>query len=869
MTNSMRSRRAVFVAASLLFASVIVTSVHVPAAHASTGGQWIVVAPRLSSPTAIVADAAGNVYALEAGIHSVIRISPAGALTLLGSGITTPDALFVSNNGDAYVSDDATGAIDEITPNGTQSTVTTAPSTSPIPELAVSSSDGEIWFAQEGSNIFKSAPGGTPTAVTLSGAGGDSALTADNSGNVYAQAGHFVDEVAPDGTVTQIPDPPRFGSNGGWGLIRSDANGDLWQYAGTTYGLIYAVGISSISYPLKSGVVWNVTPGGDVVEAGTSFVDFIDMALKTTYLPMDKLGGGLGLVTAPDGNVQVGQGQCQVEVDEGGTEHPDPAQFPTYQFACDGTSTFFDGPVSGGGATSADPYLQHYFTIDSRVPSNQQVAEFSEEPDGFLSQTDFGGAPSQGQLEPYIASNGTDHAWFVTTLGGGTLLKIDYPSGTLTNLGAISNVSALAVDGAGNVYAAVNNYDLVQIPAAGGTPTTLSTSLQNAEGLTFDANGNLWIADAGHNKVLEDVSGSISQVGDALPAPSSIAFDAAGDAYALSALGVEELVNTSAPSRANQVSVTPGDQQLAVSWHPPTNPGTGSFVSYTVRVYARGLGIGATCTSTLLSCVVTNANTSGHFSDHGSFLDNNLDVNVEVLTQTTAGVSETPPIEAAPIQSSASVLASPAKSGADAMWYSPYSATQPSAYVVTPYLETSSGFVAEKATTFARASVPVPARVGKDLLLGPVAVGGLLPGHTYVLSVTDKNNASTSTVSKHSGWVEPVSTTPRGKAPSAPTHLKVTFHASTDSFVASWATPSTTGSSAIQYYCVQPIATTGADANAACVLASSRTVTINQYAGGTYTGFTPGTYHVVVYAVNKTKSGKLSSNVTVTIASKK
>jgi hypothetical protein len=872
MTNSMQSRRAVFVAASLLFASVIVTSVHVPAAHASTGGQWIVVAPRLSSPTAIAADAAGNVYALEAGIQSVIRISPSGVLTLLGSGITTPDALFVSNNGDVYVSDDATGAIDEITPNGTQSTVTTAPSTSPIPELAVSSSDGEIWFAQEGSSIFKSAPGGTPTAVPLSGAGGDSALTADNSGNVYAQAGHFVDEVAPDGTVTQIPDPPRFGSNGVWGLIRSDANGDLWQYAGTTWGLIYAVGISSISYPLKSGVVWNVTPSGDVVEAGTSFVDFIDMTLKTTYLPMDALSGGLGLVTAPDGNVQVGQGQCQVEIDAGGTEHPDPAQFPTYQFACDGTSTFFDGPVSGGGATAADPYLQHYFTIDSRVPSNQQVAEFSEEPGGFLSETDFGGAPSQGELYPYVASNGTDHAWFVTSLGGGTLLKIAYPSGTLTNLGAISNVSALAVDGVGNVYAAVNNYDLERIPAGGGTPTVLSTSLQNAEGLTFDAGGNLWIADAGHNQVLEDVSGSISQIGDALPSPSSIAFDAAGDAYALSELGVEELVNTGSPSRANQVAVLPGDQQLAVSWHPPTSLGTGSLVSYTVRVYSRGLGIGATCTTTSLSCVVTNANTSGHYSDHGSFLDNNLDVNVEVLTQTTAGVSETPPIETAPIQSSASVLALPAKNGAGLMWYSAYSAssaTQPTAYVVTPYLETSSGFVAEKATTFARGSVPVPARVGKYQLLGPVAVGGLLPGHIYVLSVAEKNRASTSTNSKDSGWVDPVSTTPSGKAPSAPTHLKVTFQPGTDSFVASWAKPSTAGSSAIQYYCVQPIATTGADANAVCVLASSRTVTINRYAAGTYTGFRPGTYHVVVYAVNKTKTGKLSSKVTVSIASKR
>ena len=266
---------------------------------------------------------------------------------------------------------------------------------------------------------------------------------------------------------------------------------------------------------------------------------------------------------------------------------------------------------------------------------------------------------------------------------------------------------------------------------------------------------------------------------------------------------------------------------------------------------------------------MTNANSSGHFSELGSFLQNNLDVNVEVLTQTTAGVSETSPIEAAPIQTSASVLASPARNGASAMWYSVSLATPPSAYVVTPYLETPSGLVAEKATTFARASVPVPGRVGKFQLLGPVAVGGLLPGHIYVLSVTEKNAASTSTSSKDSGWVDPVSTRPSGKAPSAPTHLKVTFHASTASFVASWAKPSTAGSSAIQYYCVQPIATTGADANAVCVLASSQTVTINRYAGGRYTGFTPGTYHVVVYAVNKTKTGKLSSKVTVAIASKR
>ncbi len=856
-----RTRTVLALPLALILGIALLTSVTaLPAgvADAQSVAPWQVVAPELNSPLAIAADANGNYYAIEHGIQSVIEVSGSGRLTLLGAGISSPSALYVTPAGDVYVSDSVTGAIDEITPAGTMTTATTAldPSAGPITDIAVASS-GEIWFVQQQSTttLYQSTNGGTPTASTIP----PGSLGADASGNVYNSTGGTVFKIAPNGTYTNLSPPPSLGVYG-WGSIHVDANGDLFEFTGyppEDPGLTYASGDMKVVYPFPQNAVWNVSPSGDVIEAGTSWIRAISSSLETSSVPMDDLQGNLGLTTSPDGRVVVDEGQCGVEVDAGGYEHPHAGPGDAMQVGCAGTFQP-DGWVRGasGGATPASPYLQHFFVLDTHA-SSDQLAEFATGPDG-TGLTGFGPQQSWGA----IASNGTDDAWAWTTIGGGTIDEIAYPGGGVTTVASpVPNVQGLAVDGSGDVFATTGT-SLIEIPN-GGTPTTVSSALVDGEGMAFDASGNLYVADTGAGQVDEDSGGVLTPVAGSVPGVTAVGFDAEGDLYAYGTLGVEELVRAGEPTPATGVVITSGNAKLTVSWHAPSTFGTGSLTSYTVTADAGG-SVGASCTTTALSCVLMNSNTTGSYSDHGDFLQNDQPFEVQVLTNTSdGGVSVSAPSTGRPVEPAGppqSIEPTPGSHAAQLHWFINTNGDAPSSYAITTYLVGTNGALTKVKTATVSAS-KVPTSPSDPLQAGPLNVTGLTSGKKYVFSMTASNAGGTSAPSFLSGWVIPLTTTPKGAAPSPPRNFKVSYASSTHTYKATWNPPATKGSSSVKYYCVQPQSEIGQDANAVCVSAASRSAVLNQFVGGKYKGWLPGQYTVAVYAVNATKVGPPSATM--------
>jgi len=92
----------------------------------------------------------------------------------------------------------------------------------------------------------------------------------------------------------------------------------------------------------------------------------------------------------------------------------------------------------------------------------------------------------------------------------------------------------VAVDGAGDVFIAdAGNNQVVEVPAGGGPQTTVGSGLQQPWAVAVDGAGDVFIADAGNNQVVEVPVGGGPQttVGSGLNYPDAVAVDGAGDVF--------------------------------------------------------------------------------------------------------------------------------------------------------------------------------------------------------------------------------------------------------------------------------------------------------------------------------------------------
>lgn len=219
-----------------------------------------------------------------------------------------------------------------------------------------------------------------------------------------------------------------------------------------------------------------------------------------------------------------------------------------------GTATAVKTGVSVHGGIAVDGSDNLYIAdSNNAIPNDKHPDPYHDRvikrtPGGKLSTVGTGLlGPKAVAVDPagnvYIAD--TQHARIVKVPAGG---------GTQITIGSgLTNPSGLAVDPAGNLYIldnvqtsaglqslSFNPNHLVRLSSSGAA-TTLNSSLQAAVfgGVVVDTGGNVYVADAGHNRVLKFAAGTgtATTIGGTLRYPANVAIDGAGNIYVTSVYG--------------------------------------------------------------------------------------------------------------------------------------------------------------------------------------------------------------------------------------------------------------------------------------------------------------------------------------------
>jgi sugar lactone lactonase YvrE len=136
-----------------------------------------------ATPKAVAVDPAGDVYIADSADNEVFKVTPAGASTVVASGLSAPSGVTVDpSTGDVYIADTGHYEVKQLTPGGAVSVV------------AGTGTAG--------------AP--TPGRATASALGGPSGLAVDGAGNLYIADGAgtsgnpYVEKVTPSGTLSIV-----------------------------------------------------------------------------------------------------------------------------------------------------------------------------------------------------------------------------------------------------------------------------------------------------------------------------------------------------------------------------------------------------------------------------------------------------------------------------------------------------------------------------------------------------------------------------------------------------------------------------------------------------------------------------------------
>lgn len=121
---------------------------------------------------------------------------------------------------------------------------------------------------------------------------------------------------------------------------------------------------------------------------------------------------------------------------------------------------------------------------------------------------------------------------YTTNRNGNTVTKIT-PGGVASTCASSVGTYGLTSDTAGNIYAAPGS-TIIKFTPSGVSSTFASTNLSTPRGMTFDASGNLFVANFGNHTIAQctsDGTGSTFLTATGSPGPNDVAFDSLGNLY--------------------------------------------------------------------------------------------------------------------------------------------------------------------------------------------------------------------------------------------------------------------------------------------------------------------------------------------------
>ncbi|MBV9503375.1 MAG: hypothetical protein JO323_00050 [Acidobacteriia bacterium] len=591
----------------------------------------------IGQPQRVMVDTAGNVYFTS--LNCVFQLSTSGTLTVVagnsragyaGDGgpaaqaqLNAPTGLAIDSYGDIFIGDTGNNRVREITPDGNITTFagngtpgysgdggpgTQAQLHSPM-GVAVDSS-GNVYIADSANSSVR--------WVTLDG--NISTFAGDGFANYYGNGGspnraemHSPQDVAVAGGTLYIVDT-------GNAYIRAVANGVINDVGGSgTVGFAGDGGLAT-SAAIYSPTAITVDSAGDyyIADTGNDRIRKVDTKGNiSTFAGNGTIGfSGDGSTAAnaelnqASGVAVDGQGNLYIadtwnnrirKVTSSGTIST-VAGNGAVSYSGDGgpaSRIQLNGPAGVGLDSAGNLYISDSRNRVVRVAKQNVVASVGGGslvfPRGIAS--DSAGnvyiADQQGNRVERIGTDGT----LSNFAGNGTAGYAG--DGSAAANAELNAPTAVATDGAGNVYIADFGNNVIRKVGSSGTITTVAgnafqgysgdggpaaqASLRGPQALAADAGGNLYIADAGNNairKVTPDGNirtiagnGSAGFSGDGGPAssaqitnPAGLTVDELGDLFFIDGTSRVRQINTSgtiATIAGNGITGYTGDAGIA------------------------------------------------------------------------------------------------------------------------------------------------------------------------------------------------------------------------------------------------------------------------------------------------------------------
>ncbi len=494
----------------------------------------------LASVSGVAVDSAGNIFVADSQDNMVAKIAPDGLLTVIagnrgvgfsGDGglavraqLDNPGSLAVDAAGNLYIA--VLDRIRKVTPAGIISTV---------------AGNGQSGFSGDG---------GPATSAQLSGLGGvAAAIAVDSAGNLYiADSGNYrIRQVRPDGTIRTIAGTGQLGFSGDDGPatgaqfnfpdgIAVDGAGDLY---------IADTGNNRVRKVAPGGIISTVAGSGQPVSSAGFSGDGGPAINAQLDYPMGLAVDAMGNVYIADsGNSRirkVAPGGAISTVARGGQ----PGSFAG--FSGDGGAAIhavLNRPVAVSMDASGDLYIADSMNsrireitpagIIGTVAGNGGVFLGDGGPAASAELTHVNGVTTDLPGNLYIADGGNNRVRRVTPDGTIGTVAGNGQSGFSGDGGPAASAQlfdplAVTMDSAGNLFVADAGNNRIRKVTPAGTISTvagiaqlvsyggfsgdggpaISAGLSEPEGLAVDAAGNLYIADFGNNRIRKVTPGGI------------------------------------------------------------------------------------------------------------------------------------------------------------------------------------------------------------------------------------------------------------------------------------------------------------------------------------------------------------------------
>jgi len=138
--------------------------------------------PGLTDPEYLSIDGAGNLYITEPSAHTVLKVTPSGAQTTVGTGLSDPRGTTEDGAGNVYIIDYSEGAVITVPPAGPQSAVYGLGGPTGVAVDAA----GNIYVADFGNaTLLLITPSGAVSTIDANAFQGPWDVAMDGSGNLY------------------------------------------------------------------------------------------------------------------------------------------------------------------------------------------------------------------------------------------------------------------------------------------------------------------------------------------------------------------------------------------------------------------------------------------------------------------------------------------------------------------------------------------------------------------------------------------------------------------------------------------------------------------------------------------------------------